>query len=596
MPFLQDIIYSIEVGAGRRTVRWVFMGLLLLGLFLGYNLRAYKNLASEDAMDAAQVGRNLAEGRGFSTLFVRPLSLHLLRQNGGLPDDPAQLKGPHPDLANAPVYPLVLATLMKVLPFDYQVRPAAVFWGNDGHFWRYQPDFLIALFNQALFLAVIVLTFLLARWLFDPTIAWVSALILAGTELFWRFSVSGLSTNLLLLLFLLLVWCMALLEVAVREGRWGQRGLLALTAAAGLLTGLGGMTRYSFGWMILPVLGFLVLFGGRQRVILTLLCAVVFAGVMTPWIVRNEAVCGLPFGTATYAVVESTPAFPGQKLERSLNPDFENIGPAMLWRKLFGNAREIVVNELPNIGGSWVTAYFLAGLLVAFRSPTISRLRYFMLASLFLLIVVQALGRTHLTEDTPEINSENLIILLFPLVLIYGVCLFFLLLEQVRLPDPRLRLPLVVAFGVLSCAPMVFAFLPPRTIPVAYPPYLPPIIQSTCNWMKPDELMMSDIPWAVAWYGHRQCVSLTLNAQTDFFAVNDDLKPVKGLYLTPATMDARFLSEWIRAGEFSWGSFILESIVKKEIPPAFPLRQMPAGYLPEQIFLTDWPRWKKVQP
>ena len=58
--------------------------------------------------------------------------------------------------------------------------------------------------------------------------------------------------------------------------------------------------------------------------------------------------------------------------------------------------------------------------------------------------------------------------------------------------------------------------------------------------------MMSDVPWAVAWYGQRQCVWLTLNAQDDFFAINDYLKPVQALYLTPETMDAKLASDWVR--------------------------------------------------
>jgi hypothetical protein len=156
-------------------------------------------------------------------------------------------------------------------------------------------------------------------------------------------------------------------------------------------------------------------------------------------------------------------------------------------------------------------------------------------------------------------------------------------------------------FGVLACLPMIFALLPPRAIPVVYPPYHPLVIQQTAHWMKEDELMMSDIPWAVAWYGHRQCVWLTLNATADpnnpnsqenFFTINDYQKPISALYLTPRTLDNRFVTGWIRAGEFSWGEFIVNTILKNEVPPNFPLRQMPSGYLPEQLFLSDWKRWR----
>ena len=104
--------------------------------------------------------------------------------------------------------------------------------------------------------------------------------------------------------------------------------------------------------------------------------------------------------------------------------------------------------------------------------------------------------------------------------------------------------------------------------------------------------MMSDVPWAVAWYGQRQCVWLTLNAQDDFFAINDYLKPVQALYLTPETMDGRFVSDWVRAGEHSWGSFMSQVVTQNQIPPGFPLRIAPTGFLPERLFLTDRERWK----
>jgi hypothetical protein len=131
-----------------------------------------------------------------------------------------------------------------------------------------------------------------------------------------------------------------------------------------------------------------------------------------------------------------------------------------------------------------------------------------------------------------------------------------------------------------------------KTSSVAYPPYYPPEIQQTAGWMKEGELTMSDVPWAVAWYGQRQCVWLTLNTQNDFFAVNDNLKPVQALYLTPETMDSRFVSDWVKTRDFSWGGFILQVVTQHQIPPGFPLRIAPGGFLPEQLFLTDRERWK----
>jgi hypothetical protein len=604
MPFLQEVIHRLEVGSGLRLFRLGAMALALVLLTVGYNSRAFKNLATQEAMDAAQLARNLAQGKGYTTLFIRPFSMYLVKRRtlqiqGRLTAerlaDPARLKGMHPDIANPPVYPVALAGLMKVLPFRYTV---------DLHhpFSRHQPDVLISLFNQFLFFLIIVLTFLLARRLFDSGVAWLSGALLLGTELFWRFSMSGLSTMLLILVFMGLVWSLVLLEQEARAPQRGAARVMVLAAAAGALAGLGGLTRYAFGWLILPVAAFMLLSGGRQRVVLALISLVTFAAVLGPWLARNYTVSGTPFGTAGYAVMENTLLFPESRLERSLEPDLSRLYLMPFWIKLLTNARQIAQSELPKLGGSWITAFFLVGLLVGFRNPAVRRLRYFVLGCVLVLVIVQSLGRTQLSEDSPEINSENLLILLAPLVLIYGVSLFHLLLDQIALPFPELRYVIQGCFSAIVCLPLVFTFLPPKPRSVAYPPYYPPALQTIANWLKEKELTMSDVPWAVAWYGQRQSVWLTLkcapdvkdpNTHEDFFTINDYHKPISLLYLTPQTMDARFLSQWYRPGELSWGNFILKTLVNKKVPNYFPLNQTPEGWLPEQIVLTDWQRWLK---
>jgi hypothetical protein len=622
MPFLQDVLHKFEVGGGMRYLR---VGLVVLGIVLlpvGYNWRAFRNMSTQEAMDAAQVARNLAQGKGYTTLFIRPFSMFLVKKHNletqrvpqpGKVADLAEIRKMHPDLANPPIYPLVLAGLMKVLPFKYEVDTTHPFWSQFSRlpgkraFYRYEPDFLIALFNQVLLLALITLVFFLARRLFDLGVAWLSAGLLLGTELLWRFSVSGLSTLLLMLIFLGLVWCVVLLEQEARTPKWGPSGILVLAGLAGAMVGLGGLTRYSFGWLIIPAVVFLILFGGQRRVVLVLITLAVFAAVMAPWIVRNYSVSGRPFGTATYAIMQNTILFPENRLERSLEPELRppasiDFYKAVFRLKLETNLRKILTDELPRLGGSWLTAFFLVGLMIGFRNPAVTRLRYFLMGCVLVLTLAQALGRTQLSEDSLELNSENLLVLVAPLVLVYGVSLFFLLLEQLPLPFPQLRYIVIGIFSLVACLPMVFVFLLPKTYPVLYPPYYPPTIQTVGGWLNENELAMSDIPWAVAWYGQRQCVWLTLRCMPntrdrttheDFFAINDYQKPINALYLTPETMDARFLTQWIRAGEQSWGSFVLECQVKKKVPDFFPLSQMPAGFLPDQLVLADWQRWKK---
>ena len=107
--------------------------------------------------------------------------------------------------------------------------------------------------------------------------------------------------------------------------------------------------------------------------------------------------------------------------------------------------------------------------------------------------------------------------------------------------------------------------------------------------------MMSDVPWAVAWYGQHQCVWLSLNAQDDFFAINDYLKPIQALYLTPETMNGKFASDMMRPGGQNWGRFVVLGVLQNQIPQGFPLRDAPTGFLPDRLFLTDRVRWKAAE-
>ena len=135
MPGIQEWIHKFEVGEGTRYVKVAVAVLAALTLTVIYDFLEYKNFSTQEAMDSAQVARNLSEGRGFSTEFIRPLSIYLLQKQRSEGAKPV-LREHHPDLANPPVYPLLLAGLMKVLPFDYDIPKGPPFW-------RYQPEMLI---------------------------------------------------------------------------------------------------------------------------------------------------------------------------------------------------------------------------------------------------------------------------------------------------------------------------------------------------------------------------------------------------------------------------------------------------------------------
>ena len=596
MPGLQEWIYRLEEGAGARILKVTAALLGFIALAMCYDLRAYKNFSSDEAMENAQLARNVAEGKGFTTQTIRPLSLYLLQKNSAA-NPKTLLNQPIPDLSNPPVYPALLGGLMKIFPFKFAIP-------LEKRFTTFQPEMWITFFNQVLFFVAAFLLFKLARRLFDNAVAWLTAAIFAGSELFWRFSISGISTLLLVVILLGVVWCLVLMEQRARENPdtgLGQMIFLALTAGA--LVGLGGLTRYSFCWLILPVIFFLALFLTRSRLAICVAVGAAFLAVMTPWLARNYSASGTLFGTAGYAIFQGTAPFPENQLERSLDPenDLKKLELDDYVEKILVNTREILQNDLPKLGGSWLTAFFLVGLLIPFRNPALSRLRIFLLGSMALFVFVQALGKTHLSADAPEINSDNLLVIFAPLVFAFGVALFFTLLEQAIASAPELRYAVTGLFWLVACAGFLFVFLPPGIFAMVYPPYYPPIIQESAGWMNEKELMMSDVPGAVAWYGRRQCLWLTAESGEDsaknndlktehsfkdFFKINNEWKSIQAFYLTQRTMDSRYLSQMVKANQ-SWGQFVFGCVAQGEVPSRFPLKKSPSGFLPDQLYLSD---------
>ncbi|HOW66671.1 MAG TPA: hypothetical protein P5186_03430 [Candidatus Paceibacterota bacterium] len=586
MAGLQEFIHKIELGEGAKVIKWITVILGFVGLAVAYDIQEQQCFVNPEAMEAGQLARNLAEGRGYSTHFIRPLSMQLIQQRRG--DNDALIKTAHPDLATPPLYPVLLAGLMKVAPFQWDIP-------RETTFFHYQPEIVIAVANQVLFMLAIWLVYCLGKRMFDAFVGGLSALIMAGSLLFWRFSVSGLSTMLLVVIFLGLVWGLARLEQGTREPQHGGFWFLFWSAVVGGLTALGGLTRYAFAWMIIPVVAFLVLFFPQRRFFMTLAALTVFIGLMAPWITRNYQVSGTFFGTAGYAAAQDTTlALQSTRLERSLGEELDKVSQLELQdysKKLLINASQIVQNDLPRLGGNWISGLFLVGLLVAFNSPTVARVRYFLLMSLLLMVVVQAIGRTHLSTLVPDVNSENLLVVLAPLVFLYGVSLYSVLVDQIEVAFPRATAAISTFVLAVASLPLILVFLPPKSFPVVYPPYFPPLIQQIGGWYNEDELTMSDMPWAVAWYGGRDCLWYTQNPQEAFFKINDFQKPVKALYLTQLSLDGKFQSQLVKGDDRPWGRFALEVLLTSKVPSGFPLRTALSVILPEQILLADRERW-----
>ena len=125
---------------------------------------------------------------------------------------------------------------------------------------------------------------------------------------------------------------------------------------------------------------------------------------------------------------------------------------------------------------------------------------------------------------------------------------------------------------------------------------MPGFIGVLNDWMRPEEITASDMPWAVAWYADRRSVWLpeTIRVFSDLGDYRTLGGPVNGLYLTPVSGTDNKLRDIVRGEYKDWA----QVIQRTQILERFPLKwnTVALGLDNECIFLSDHDRQKPVEP
>jgi len=183
-------------------------------------------------------------------------------------------------------------------------------------------------------------------------------------------------------------------------------------------------------------------------------------------------------------------------------------------------------------------------------------------------------------------SAFRLLNIFWPLVILYGLSFFYLLLDRLNLPLQILRTALIGLLLLLGALPLALAIMPPQE-PRPYPPYYPPFALHVSQLLEPNEVICTDMPWATAWYGNRTSIYLPNNLD-EFYEINDYQRRISGLYFTTLTRDRPFVRELLSGPYKTWFP-----ILQGRLPDDFPLTQgFPINNL-DQLFLTDRPRWKE---
>jgi len=125
---------------------------------------------------------------------------------------------------------------------------------------------------------------------------------------------------------------------------------------------------------------------------------------------------------------------------------------------------------------------------------------------------------------------------------------------------------------------------------IAWPPYVPPFITKFHGLFGPNEIIGSDMPCAVAWYGDRRSLWLPYTPE-ELTEISDYQKlggPVAALYFTPVSGSENKLRDLIDGEYEHWWKYIVRSIDLKTSP--YPVKAIPSASLAECVIYLDKPR------
>jgi hypothetical protein len=177
-------------------------------------------------------------------------------------------------------------------------------------------------------------------------------------------------------------------------------------------------------------------------------------------------------------------------------------------------------------------------------------------------------------------------------MIFYGLAFILVLWTRLEINVRLVRIAFLTLLYLISGLPLLNSLISPPSGRVQWPPYVPPFIAILNSWTNEDEIIASDMPWAVAWYADRKSLWLPATVN-DFIALNDynELNGrIVGLYLTPITGNGRFVSDIIKGEYKEWAPFILRNVSTKD----FPLRAVTALPLDNEcVFYSDRDRWSQ---
>ena len=562
----QETVRDIDAGTTAKFLKIGMIAAVLAGLCTIYLLGHFKGLDSEEAMDQAQIARSLLSKEGFSTRYIRPLAIKVLTEEGKpIPNTS------FPEIYNAPLFPLLEA--VALLPVKPRLQMAPTDTVSTG-------DRAIAVLGVVLLFLGVFVWYRVGLFLFDKTLALLASGLLFVTDLLWQYALAGLPQLLLIILFGLFT-LFALKARQAEEDDLFVSGRLWLAAAA-LMLGLMSLTHGVTAFLLPGFLAF-SLIAFHTRILSFLLSLIIYLLTVSPWLIHNYLACHNPLGISLYLVFAGFDTTTSEVM-RGIETAF-TFGGGL--RDKFQRGLIYQASHLWEfLGLNLAALVFIPSCLHAFRSPLVLLWRWFVLAMWLGLIIGLALFGV---KDA--VSGNQLHLLFLPIFVLYGTAFLLVLWNRLNIEGAIFRILFLCAVFLVSAAPMILTLIAGESGRIQWPPYVPPFISVLNNWYQPQELISSDMPWAVAWYANRRCLLIpeTVHAFDEISDFNTLGSPIVGLYLTPISGSQKFTS-LLKGPYKEWAPVIMRTVILND----FLLKSFTA--LPidgECVLYADSARWAR---
>ncbi|NNJ86655.1 MAG: hypothetical protein HKP20_05740 [Akkermansiaceae bacterium] len=235
---------------------------------------------------------------------------------------------------------------------------------------------------------------------------------------------------------------------------------------------------------------------------------------------------------------------------RSLSPADQQLGLRGLLLNIIATTLGQISDLHRNFGAILVAPLFFVALLHPFKRESLASFRWLIL----LMWVFAGIGMSIYGLKLGSMDPNQIHILFAPLMAAYGLAMVSILWARLNIPQSMhaLRYAHLILIVAISAGPMLLTT--PQNIIRGmqqdgiggfphWPPYFPKAYNRTlADNTTTKDIIISDTPWAVAWYADRMSVWLPENLeqieQIETLASNQQT-PVSGILISPYSFNSK---------------------------------------------------------